>query len=74
MRNIIGIVVIVIGIALAVYGGLVLMLYGGIMQALNAWGVDNAVVAWGIIRAIFTSLGFLPGYIVILIGYAGIME
>lgn len=40
------------------------MLYGGIMHAIENWGINNSAVAWGIIRAIFSGIGAIPGYIV----------
>lgn len=67
MKYVIGIFMMVIGIALAVYLSLYIMLYGGIMQAVNAWGVNNSDVVWGIIRAVFFEVGAIPSAFIFLI-------
>lgn len=68
MKTIIGLSLVVIGIVLAIWLAPVVMLYGGIMQAINCWGVDNSAVVWGIIRAIFSEAGLIPGCLVVALG------
>ena len=68
MKTIIGLLLVVTGIALAIWLALVVMLYGGIMQALNCWGVDNSAVVWGIIRAFLCEAGLIPGVFMIMFG------
>lgn len=64
MKNIIGNIIILIGLVLGIYLGGVVLLYGGIMQIINnTCGQDIAI---GIIRILFTSLGF---YIPFIAGY-----
>lgn len=55
---------IVFGIWLCVW----VMLYGGIMQAIENWGINNSAVVWGIIKAIFFEVGLIPAYIGVIIG------
>lgn len=59
-RCILGWVVLLIAIALGYWLPLRTMLYGGIMQAIENWQVDNPAVVWGIIRAALFSFGFIP--------------
>jgi len=68
MKVLLGLLFIVIGIVLGIYLSVVCMLYGGIMRAVENWGVNNSVVVWGIIRAIFFEVGFVPTYILIAVG------
>lgn len=69
MKNLLGISLIVVGVILGIYVSFWVMLYGGIMQAINNWDVDNSAVVWGIIRAVFFELGGLPGTLLAVIGY-----
>ena len=68
MKEVFGVVIVIAGIALMIYLPLVVMLYGGIMQAVNSWGVDNSAVVWGIIRAVLCEVGLIPGWLLIFIG------
>lgn len=68
MKTIAGFVLILGGIALSIWLCLVVMLYGGIMQAVNCWGTNNSAVVWGIIRAVLCEVGLLPGYFLVIIG------
>jgi len=43
------------------------MLYCGILQAIDNWGIDNGAVVWGIIRAIAFECGAIPSMIIIAI-------
>ena len=69
MNKIVGILLIILGIALGTYISLYLMLYGGICQIIN--GINPLVakdIAIGIIRIIFCEIGALPGLVLITIG------
>lgn len=68
MKTIIGLLLVIGGIVLTIWLALIFMLYGGIMQAINCWGVNNSAVVWGIIRAIFFEVGLIPGYIMVAFG------
>lgn len=68
MKVIIGLILIIASIVFGVWLGLWIMLYGGIMQAIENWGIDNSAVVWGIIRAVFSQLGAIPAYFGIFIG------
>lgn len=65
-----GLLLIIIGIVLGMWLGVVVMLYGGIMQVVTNWNVDTSLVVWGIIRAIFFEIGLYIGWFVVLIGAA----
>ncbi|MGA1979496.1 MAG: hypothetical protein ABSG99_02870 [Sedimentisphaerales bacterium] len=60
-------ILVVSGIVLGVWLVFFVMLYGGIMQALNNWQINNFLVAMGIIRAVCCGAGSIPAYILILI-------
>lgn len=65
MRNVLGLLLILGGVAFVVWLGLYVMLYGGVMAAINNWGVDNGAVVRGIIRAVFFEVAgfvFVPFY------------
>jgi hypothetical protein len=65
---ILGVLLIVGAIGLGVWLCLYVLLYGGIMQAINNWGVDTPAVVWGIIRAVFFQMGAIPAYLMGLLG------
>ena len=67
-KVIVGLILIVTSIALGIWLCLWVLLYGGIMQAIENWGVNNSAVVWGIIKAVFFQIGFIPSYIGICIG------
>ena len=67
MKFVIGILLIIAAVVLGFWLTLRVMLYGGIMQAIDNWGVDNPAVVWGIIRAFFFEVGVVPSYILCLI-------
>lgn len=71
--NLIGVCIIVFGWALALWLGLYVMLYGGIMSAVENWGVNNSAVVWGIIRAVFFEVSFLIAWFLTAIG-AGVLH
>jgi len=62
MKIITGLVLIISGIALGAWLGGYVMLYGGIASA-----VDH-VTAGAIIRVLFFEAGFIPGWILIILG------
>lgn len=62
------IIFIVVGIIVAIYGIIYVMMYGGIMQIINNWGTDTSLVVWGIIRVVFSELGAIPGAALIWLG------
>ena len=68
LKALIGLGLIIISILFAVWLCLRVMLYGGIMQAIENWGVNNSVVVWGIIKAVFFEAGLIPGYVGVLLG------
>lgn len=63
-----GILTVIGGAVISVWLGLYLMLYKGIMQAVNNWGTNNSEVVWGIIRAVFFEFGTFPGILLIYLG------
>ena len=67
MKKLIGDVLIIIGLVAGIFVGGYLMLYGGIIQIINAINPVNASgIAIGIIRVLFSGLGF---YIPFIFGY-----
>lgn len=67
MKFVIGVLLLVAAVALGCWLSLRVMLYGGLMAAVENLGVNNSAV-WGVIRAVFFGLGAIPGYILGLIG------
>lgn len=64
MRNIIGNIIIALGVILSIYIGGYLMLYGGIIQIIdNINPTNGGGIALGIIRIIFCELGFYIPFI-----------
>ncbi len=72
MKIFVGVILIVAGLFLAAYLSLYVLLYGGIMQALNNWGGDNSEIAWGIIKAVLSGLGVVPGYLLAALGWVNL--
>ncbi|MFA5013657.1 MAG: hypothetical protein WC520_03825 [Candidatus Paceibacterota bacterium] len=68
--KILGVLLIVVGLVLAVWLAIFVMLYGGIMQAINNWDTNTAAAVWGVIRAFFFEFGFVPGAILVVVGTA----
>lgn len=60
MRNMFAFMLVIIGISVGCWLSIYIMLYGGIMAAIENWGTDNSAAAWGIIRAFFFEFGFIP--------------
>lgn len=48
--------------------GIKVMLYGGIMAAINNWETNNSATVWGIIRAFLFEFGLIPGAFMVLWG------
>lgn len=68
MKKILAIIIVILGIALSIYLGVYLMLFGGIMQIINNIDPINAKeIAMGIIKIIFCELGAIPLYICFMI-------
>jgi len=62
MKNkIIGVTQLIIGVLLVVFLSWWLMLYCGIANAVNNWGIDNTVVINNIVRAALFNIGAIPG-------------
>ena len=67
MKDFIGNALIIIGLVTGIFVGGYLMLYGGIVQIINAINPVNAGgIAIGIIKVLFSGLGF---YIPFIFGY-----
>ncbi len=64
LKNVIGWALLIGGIVGAIWLTFFFLLYGGIMQAINSWGIDNSAVVWGIVKAVFFQCGLIPSYIV----------
>lgn len=65
----IGLLLIITSVVFSIWLCFWVMLYGGIMQGLENWGVNNSAVAWGIIKAVFCGLGMIPAYIGVTVGW-----
>lgn len=73
--KILGILFIIAGIALGAYLGIYLMLFGGIMQVVNALDPLNAKeIAIGAIRILFCEVGMVPVILGSTIGFYLISE
>lgn len=72
MKNIIGNIVIALGIILSIFIGGYLMLYGGIVQIVNNINPTNAgQIAIGVIRVLLCEIGFyIPWLAGVAFGYA----
>lgn len=72
MKAIIGLLMILGGLALGAYVGLWLMFVGGIIQVIEAvqvTPVNASGIAWGIVRIVFASAaGWLSAWLLILPG------
>ena len=72
MKTLIGLALILGGVALGLFVGLYVELYGGLVQAINAFDgpdVDSTALAVGIVRALtFELAGILSGIIPVLLG------
>ena len=70
MKTIIGLLLLILGVFVMAWFPFVYLLYGGIMQAVENWGVDNALVVTGILKAVLFELGMIPGWILLALGGA----
>lgn len=73
-KSIMAIILILASIALGIWLCLWVLLYGGIMQAVENFGTNNSAVVWGIIKAIFSTVGMIPTYIGVAIGYTMLQD
>ena len=69
-KGIVGLILIVGSIGLSIWLCLWIMLYGGLMQAVENFGVNNSATVWGIIRVIFTGTGMILAYLGVSVGAA----
>ena len=77
MTKLLGVILILLGIALGGYVGLYLCLYGGIVQIID--GVKNSFdampIAIGLVRVLCTSLaGWVSALLLIIPGWALLMK
>lgn len=74
MRNVIGILLMVAGVAVAVYVGLWVCFIGGIVQcieAVKATPVDAWGIAFGVVRIVFAGFaGVITAFFAIIPGFA----
>ena len=63
-----GIFLILFAVVLGLYLAVDVLLYSGIMQSVNNWGINNSMVVWGIIRALFFEIGAIPSVLIGAIG------
>ena len=70
LRITLGVLLVLIGVFLAIYLSVWVMLVGGIAQAVDSWGVDNHATVWGIVRAVLCEIGLVPGILLMAIGRA----
>ena len=69
MKKIIGILIVIVGIALGIYVGAWLMFIGGIMQIVNSINPVNVLgIALGIARIVFCEIGGLIANLGVVIG------
>lgn len=71
MRNLLGILFIILGTALGIYVGGYLLLFGGIMQIINSISpLDAYGITTGIIKILFCDIGYVIFWIGTVIGIA----
>lgn len=69
MKKTIGYIIIILGIALGIYIGGYLMLYGGIIDIINnAEPLHLKGVAIGILKVVFCEVGVFPIYLGAILG------
>ena len=69
MKKIIGILIVIVGIALGIYVGAWLMFIGGITQIVNSINPVNGLgIALGIARIVFCEIGGLIANLGVVIG------
>ena len=68
VKNILSLIILIVGIVVGLWLSLYVMLYGGIMQAYNGFtSGDVSSGVWGVIRAVFFEVGSLPIWIGLLV-------
>ncbi len=71
MKKIIGILIVIVGIALGIYVGAWLMFIGGITQIVNSINPVNGLgIALGIARIVFCEIGGFIAWLGVAIGSA----
>ena len=71
MKKIIGILIVIVGIALGIYVGAWLMFIGGITQIVNSINPVNGLgIALGIVRIVFCEIGGFIAWLGVAIGSA----
>lgn len=71
MKKIIGILIVIVGIALGIYVGAWLMFIGGITQIVNSINPVNGLgIALGIARIVFCGIGGFIAWLGVAIGSA----
>ena len=60
--EIIGWVLMLGGVALAIYLMLYIMIYGGFWQLIDNWGDNRSLAMVGLVRILFFPLGVIPSY------------
>lgn len=73
MKTILGLLVIIAGIALGIYVGLWLCFVGGIIQLVDAIkaapNVDGMEIAWGVLRIVFAGFaGMISAFVLLIPG------
>lgn len=69
IRNILSIIIMIGSVILGVWLSLGVLLVGGIQQLVVGCQTGNAsMIAWGIVRALFFEMGFIPTWIGIMLG------
>ena len=73
-----GIGLILAGIALGVYLGIIVLFVGGITQVVeqaNSDAANGGVIAWGILKILIaTTVGFLSAFMLIIPGFARVVN
>lgn len=69
IRNILGCLIIILGFIFSCWLGIGVMFIGGINSAIDGFTIGNvAQGVWGIVRAFFFELGFIPFWIGYVLG------
>ena len=65
MKNLIAFIALLISIG-CMYFGIYVMFYGGIIQVLENWNINNSAVAWGIIKVFYHIPFVVEGWYIFL--------
>ena len=69
IRNLVGLVLIILGVLISFYGSMYLMLWGGINDLINSQNITIAIM-----KIIFFLVGAIPGSLIALVGVATISD